>query len=220
MTNPALRLYVDAQFTSPYALSAFVALRQKRLAFEMIAVDLERAEQHGAAYAGLSLTRRVPLLVQGELALSESSAITEYLDEAFADVPLYPRDPVLRAKARQVQAWLRSDLLEIRQERSTQVVFYGVTAPPLSVQAARAADKLVDAARAFLAHGGAHLFGQWSIADVDLAMMLNRLAFNADPLPADLRDYAQRQWQHPAIQEWAQRQRPPLQTSSANPDTF
>jgi glutathione S-transferase len=220
LTHPALRLYVDAQFTSPYALSAFVALREKRLAFEMIPVDLESAEQHGAAYAGLSLTRRVPTLVRGELALSESSAITEYLDELFPQVPVYPQDPVLRAKARQIQAWLRSDLLAIRQERSTQVIFYGVPEPALSVDAALAVDKLIGAAQAFLAHGGAHLFGQWSIADVDLALMLNRLVFNADPLPDDLREYARRQWRHPAIQAWAQRSRPPLQPPSANPRAF
>lgn len=40
MTNPHLRLFVDAQFTSPYALSAFVALREKGLPFEIELVDL------------------------------------------------------------------------------------------------------------------------------------------------------------------------------------
>jgi glutathione S-transferase len=50
----------------------------------------------------------VPLLVDGGFSLSESSAITEYLDEVYPGAPLYPRDPQARARARQVQAWLRS----------------------------------------------------------------------------------------------------------------
>ncbi|MCK9798202.1 glutathione S-transferase [Pseudomonas chlororaphis] len=211
MTQPSpLRLYVDAQFTSPYALSVFVALRHKGLEFEVIPLDLEACEHQAPAYASLSLTRRVPTLVQGELALSESSAITEYLDEAFPGAALYPEDWVQRARARQVQAWLRSDLLPIRQERSTLVVFYGVKAGPLSPQAASAAQKLIEAAQALLVGNAEYLCGQWSIADVDLALMLNRLILNGDPVPPALVAYAQRQWQHPAVQEWVNLTRPPI----------
>jgi glutathione S-transferase len=40
--------------------------------------------------------------------------------------------------------------------------------------------------------------------------MLNRLIVNGDAVPADLVRYAQAQWQHPAIQQWVRRERPPL----------
>jgi glutathione S-transferase len=50
----------------------------------------------------------------------------------------------------------------------------------------------------------------WSIADVDLALMLNRLVLNGDPVPARLADYARRQWELPAVREWAAFERPPL----------
>ena len=205
-----LRLYVDAQFTSPYAMSAFVVLREKGLDFEMSTVDLDAAENQSAEYAGLSLTQRVPTLVQGDFALSESSAITEYLEDIFPQTPVYPKDPEHRAKARQVQAWIRSDLLPIRQERSTLVVFYGDKAGPLSTQAESATRKLFSAAQALLADSRDYLFGEWSIADVDLAVMLNRLILNGDLVPPALVDYAQRQWQRPSVQEWVNLQRPPL----------
>jgi hypothetical protein len=35
VNHSPLRLYVDAQFTSPYALSAFVVLREKGIDFEI-----------------------------------------------------------------------------------------------------------------------------------------------------------------------------------------
>lgn len=208
MPSPStLLLYVDPQYISPYAMSAFVALHEKGLSFEVVTVDLAAGAQHQPAYARQSLTQRVPTLVHGDFALSESSAIAEYVDEVFPGPPLYPADPRQRARARQVQAWLRSDLLALRQERTTEVVFYGPSDKPLSPAAQAAADKLCAAAGALLEHGGEHLFGQWSIADLDLALMLNRLVFNGDPLPERLADYARQQWQRPGVQRWLGRVR-------------
>ena len=73
-------LFVDAQYASPYALSAFVALTVKQVPFELRTVDLSAAAHHAPAYTELSLTRRVPTLVHDGFALSESSAIDEYAD--------------------------------------------------------------------------------------------------------------------------------------------
>ncbi|AXJ04794.1 glutathione S-transferase [Pseudomonas fluorescens] len=208
MNDSSLRLYVDAQFTSPYAMSCFVALREKGIEFEMSNLDLDKLENQASDYARLSLTQRVPTLVHGDFALSESSAITEYLEDVFPQTAVYPRHPQKRAAARQVQAWLRSDLLPIRQERSTLVVFYGQKYGPLSASAEAARQKLIDVAQWLLTDNPDYLFGEWSIADVDLALMLNRLILNGDTVPAQLEDYAQRQWQRPTVQEWINLKRP------------
>jgi glutathione S-transferase len=203
-------LYVDSQYTSPYAMSVFVGLKEKRIPFDVRTVDLEQAANHTDEYATQSLTERVPTLVDGEFALSESSAITEYLDEVYPGTALYPSDPKAKARARQVQAWLRSDLMPIRQERSTNVVFYQPSQQPLSPTAEVAARKLFKAAETLLAHNGEHLFGSWSIADVDLALMLNRLILNGDAVPSKLAGYARRQWQRSSVQEWVNQVRPEL----------
>lgn len=210
MTDARLRLYVDAQFISPYAMSAFVVLREKGIEFSMVPVDLDVGENHTQGYADLSLTQRVPTLVQGDFSLSESSAIAEYLEDRFPDLPVYPQGVQQRARARQLQAWLRSDLAALRGERSTLVVFYRQQAPALTADAELAAQKLIVAAQALLADGREYLFGQWSIADVDLALMLNRLILNGDPVPSSLVRYAQRQWQRPSVQEWVNLHRPAL----------
>jgi glutathione S-transferase len=208
----SLQLSIDADFMSPWAMSACVALREKGLAFELRKIDLDAGEQRQADYRTPSLTGRVPsLCVDGRFWLSESSAITEYLEERFAPpqfAALYPREIEQRARARQVQAWLRSDLLALRQERSTEVVFRGARCAPLSEAAQQAADKLVAGASQLLAHGGEHLFGAWCLADLDLAVMLQRLVQHGDPLPEALRGYAQRQWQRPTVAEWVGQPRP------------
>ena len=200
-----LTLYVDANFLSPYAMSAYIGLQEKGLSFSIARVDLGAREQHAPAYAAVSLTRRVPTLVHGDFRLSESSAITEYLDERFpapGHAALYPQALELRAHAREVQAWLRSDLAALRQERTTEVVFNGQQGKPLSDAAQAAATKLFAVATALLQHGGQNLFGTWSIVDADLALMLNRLVRNGDEVPAQLADYARLQWQRASVQAW------------------
>jgi glutathione S-transferase len=210
MPSPTLHLYADAQYASPYAMSVFVALQEKALDFDLSTVDLGKSENHQPGFAAKSLTRRVPTLVHDGFSLSESSAITEYLDETFPGVALYPADRRQRARARQVQAWLRSDLMPIRQERSTEVVFYGPTSTPLSAAAQFAAQKLFSMAEALLARDSTHLFGEWCIADVDLALMLNRLVLNGEPVPQRLVEYARHQWQRPSVKLWLALDRPPL----------
>jgi glutathione S-transferase len=202
-------LYVDSQFASPYAMSVFVALHEKGLSFDIATIDLAAKANHEPHFAATSLTRRVPTLVHDGFALSESSAIAEYLNEVFPGAPLYPTDPLDRARARQVQAWLRSDFIPIRQERSTEVVFYGRTQSPLSAEAQEAATKLFSAAESLLPASGENLFAQWCVADVDLALMLNRLVLNGDPVPERLTAYAKHQWQRPSVQLWVNQLRPP-----------
>lgn len=210
MSQRPLRLYVDSLFSSPYAMSVFVALREKGLAFDTVTLDLDAGQNQTADFIQRSLTQRVPTLEDGGFALSESSAITEYLDQVYPETRVYPADLQQRARARQVQAWLRSDLLPIRQERSTLVVFCGQRMPPLSPLAQAAAGKLISAAQALLAGEPEYLFGEWSIADVDLAVMLNRLILNGDAVPAELVAYTQRQWQRPSVREWVDLRRPVL----------
>lgn len=212
MTTSDLLLYVDGQFASPYAMSAFVALREKSLPFRLETVDLGAGANTRPPFARMSVTKRVPTLVHGDFHLSESSAICEYLEEAFpgSGGRLYPTDLRGRARAREVQAWLRSDLLALRMERSTEVVFYGTTAAPLSAQARAAVEKLFAAADRLIPKDGEYLCGEWCIADVDLALMLHRLVLHGDPVPERIAAYARHQWTRPSVQSWVRQARPPL----------
>lgn len=203
--NP-LTLFVDHQFTSPYAMSVYVSLREKGIPFVTERLDLGEQQHQQTAYRQQSLTARVPTLVHEGFALSESSAISEYLEEVFAPpafAALYPQDVQQRARARQVQAWLRSDLMPLRNERGTDTVFIQPTTTPLGA-AALTADKLFRVTEQLLPAGASHLFGDWCIADTDLALMLMRLIANGDAVPERLQTYATQQWQRPSVQHWVQ----------------
>jgi glutathione S-transferase len=213
-------LYGNTTWTSPYVLSCFVALREKGIAFDTKVVALDRGEQHDAGFARDSLTARVPALVDGDVTLSESSAIVEYLEDAYpapGHARVLPAGIRERARARQVMAWIRSDLMPIREERSAEWVFYphAELAPykPLSEAAQRAARKLFAAAEQLVPAGEGAMFGAWCVADTDLAMMLQRLVKCGDDVPARLRAYAAAQWERAAVREFCGQKRPVFRAS-------
>jgi glutathione S-transferase len=203
-----MRLYVDSNFTSPYAMSVFVSLRTKGLDFELKTIDLSTKQNLSSDYLLSSLTSRVPTFTDGQFSLSESSAIAEYLEDIKPTPSLYPANVQDLAKARQIQAWLRSDLMALREERSTEVIFYKPVSAGLTEAGKTAAQKLIQVASLLIDDGKMNVFDSWSIADTDLALMLNRLIFNGDSVPEGLKKYAEFQWQHPAIREWMALKRP------------
>lgn len=205
-----LQLYVDSNYASPWAMSCFVVLQEKLLAAELIPVDLGAAENKQSDFMKKSRTQRIPALVDGNLSLSESSAICEYLEDNFPAVPVYPQDKKTKALARQIQAWIRSDMMALRKERPTEAVFYRKQFAPLTNEALDAAQKLFSVVDTLLAAGSKHLFGEWCIADTEVALMLQRLLKHGDPLPAHLAAYADEQWQRPSAQLWINKQRPAL----------
>lgn len=209
MNDETLTLHIDGNWVSPYAMWAYVALKEKRLPFALKTVDLAAKQHHEAGYAHLTLTGKVPALLHDGFGLAESSAIIEYLEDVFpapAHPPLYPADPKQRARARQLQAWLRSDLAALREERPTTVIFRAPSDKPLSDAGRAAADKLVRVASSLVGEGADPLSGAWSIADTELATTLNRLVANGDPVPENLRRYVQAQWARPSVQAWLKRE--------------
>lgn len=198
-----MELYVDSDYSSPWAMTAFIALREKQCSFTLRTINLNASEQHQAGYVAQSLTARVPMLVDEGFSLSESTAIVEYLEERYPQPALYPFELHEKARARQIMAWIRSDLQALRQERSTRVLFYQETvAEPLSAHAQSAADKLIAVCQQLLGPNQSYVFAGWSLVDVELAVMLQRLLCNGDPIPEALAHYAQQQWQHPHVQAW------------------
>jgi len=200
MSQP-LTLFSDAFSISPYAMSCFVALEEKGLPYQLVKVGLHTGEHKKPDYK--ARTGRVPALQHGDFVLAESNAIAEYLDDAFPDAPrLFPQDVRDRATAREVLAWIRSDLMPIREERPTTSVFIQPVKRPLSEHARHSVRRLVAACEQLVKPGRATLFDAWCLADTDLSLMLQRLVVNGDELPPHLVDYANANWKRPSVARW------------------
>jgi maleylacetoacetate isomerase len=87
-------------FRSSASFRVRIALALKGLSYEYLPVHLVRNEQFNESYAAVSASRLVPLLVDGDAALTQSLAIIEYLDETHPQPPLLPSDSLGRARVR------------------------------------------------------------------------------------------------------------------------
>lgn len=86
-----------------FGAKAEIALREKGVAFELVMVPFAKGDRYEPRHPQVSRInpkRQVPVLVHGSLELFDSTLIFEYLEDAFPDPPLWPREVTGRAQAR------------------------------------------------------------------------------------------------------------------------
>ena len=93
-----MKLY--SYFRSSASYRVRIALALKGLQYDYVPVHLARNEQFASAFAALSDNSLVPVLQDGELVLSQSLAMIEYLNETHPSPPLLPADAAGRARVR------------------------------------------------------------------------------------------------------------------------
>jgi len=93
----AVPLKIIGSFVSPYVRKVLACLNLKGLEYE---VDPITPFFGNDEYQRLSPLRRIPVLIDGDFSVSDSSVICAYLDDAYPDRPLVPTRPRDRARAR------------------------------------------------------------------------------------------------------------------------
>jgi maleylacetoacetate isomerase len=104
-----MKLY--SYFRSSAAYRVRIGLALKGIAFETIAVNLVDGEQRNADFLSRNPQGLVPALEldEGSL-LTQSTAILEWLEESYPDPPLYPADPLERARCRALCQHIACDI--------------------------------------------------------------------------------------------------------------
>jgi glutathione S-transferase len=93
---------VIGSFVSPYVRKVLACMNLKGLAYE---VDPITPFFGNDEFERLSPLRRIPVLIDGDVTLSDSSVICAYLDEAYPAPPLLPTAPADRARARWLEEY-------------------------------------------------------------------------------------------------------------------
>ena len=94
-----------------------IALNLKGLDYEYIAVHLGNEAHLSTAYKALNPQGLVPSLVDGELVLTQTPAIIEWLEERHPAPPLLPSNPEDRARVRALAALVGCDIHPINNRR-------------------------------------------------------------------------------------------------------
>jgi glutathione S-transferase len=97
---PDLGLELYHGLASTCSKKVRLCLYEKSLPFVSHLLDLQKFEQHRPEYLKLNPKGVVPTLVHDGRPVVESSAIVEYLDDVFPEVPLRPADARGRAAVR------------------------------------------------------------------------------------------------------------------------
>jgi glutathione S-transferase len=98
---------IIGSFVSPYVRKVLACMKLKGLTYE---VDPITPFYGNDEFERLSPLRRIPVLVDGDFHVSDSSVICAYLDETCPGHPLFPAEPKDRARARWLEEFADSRL--------------------------------------------------------------------------------------------------------------
>src|ERR1700712_2748927 len=88
---------------SPYAQKVKIALREKAIAFEVVLPETLSTGRTDGPLVAANPRAEVPVLLDGDIRIFDSTIIMEYLEDRWPDPPLLPRTPEARAAARMIE---------------------------------------------------------------------------------------------------------------------
>jgi glutathione S-transferase len=197
-----LTLVLGDRSLSSWSFRAWLALRQLGLPFEEIRLRLDTPAFHERILK-YSPARRVPVLLDGELAIWETLAIGEYLDE-LTDGAAWPREREARARARSLAAEMHAGFAALREAWCFRAADTGLAAP-LSADALQdlaRIDAIWSGCRARKPAGGPWLFGPFSFADAMYAPVALRCRTYGAMLSAGARGYFETVVADPHVATW------------------
>jgi len=171
---------IIGSFLSPYVRKVLVFLHVKGIAYEIDPIIPFMGDDR---FTSLSPLRRIPVLIDDRVTLSDSSVICQYLEDRHPQPALYPRDVAARARARWLEEfadtrmgdvfiWRLFNQVAIRpfvwgEETDTELVAKTLAEDVPQIMAYLESELPADG----------FAFGELSIADVALACFFRNAAF-------------------------------------------
>lgn len=204
-----MQLYIGNKNYSSWSMRPWVLMTHAGIAFEEVKLRLsfDDGSAFKKALSAVTPAGRVPVLVDRDLSVWDTLAISEYLAERFPERRLWPDDVKQRAVARSVCAEMHAGFSALRThcpmniEASLREVGQRVLAEQPQVK--KDVERIVQMWSQLLEqHGGPFLFGRFTIADAYYAPVCMRLRTYGLPVPSHISAYLQRVCEVPAVQAW------------------
>jgi glutathione S-transferase len=188
----------------PFAQKVRVVLAEKELEYEKIFVDLRTGEhRQNAEFLKLNPYGKVPVLIDDEVVVYDSTIINEYLEEEYPHPSLMPEDSGGRARVRTLEDYCDNSFLP-----SAGFVQAELSKPQGEQDAERLQRYRNELSRglkrleAFLGGKEFLVEGQFSLADIAFVpalLILPRLGVDADPSLRGVNAWINRLKQRPSV---------------------
>lgn len=200
-----LKLVIGNKNYSSWSLRAWLFLRQSDIPFQEIRIPMftDTWKEQVARY---SPAGRVPVLLDSDFAVWDSTAIIQYVQEKFPDAVGWPTRSKARARARSISAEMHSGFLAVRDElpqniRARHPLKIQALSKRAQAQTARIISIWEDCRETF-AQDGPWLFGNFSVADVMYTPVALRFVTYGIPLSDVAARYVETVENLPTVKEW------------------
>ena len=178
---------IVGSFVSPYVRKVLACMNLKGLRYE---VDPITPFFGNEEFERLSPLRRIPLLIDGDFSVSDSSVICAYLEEAYPGCPLFPSEAKDRARARWFEEFADSRLGDLFiwglfYQKIVHPIVWGEAGDQARIE--KSLNQDIPAALDYLESelpADGFLFGEIGIADISIASFFRNGAyagFETDP---------------------------------------
>ena len=178
---------IIGSYVSPYVRKVLACLNVKGLTYEIDPITSFFANDD---FTRLSPLRRIPVLIDGDVTLCDSSVIAAYIDEAYPGPALLPPDPADRARARWLEEYADTRLGDLFiwglfYQKCVHHLVWGEPGDQERIEKTLSQDlpDALDYLETELPQAG-FLFGDIGIADISLATFFRNgvyAGFEADP---------------------------------------
>jgi glutathione S-transferase len=198
---PRTTLSLSSKNYSSWSLRGWLMAKLAGIEFDEVIVAPDDADAR-AEILLLSPSILVPCLNYRGTRVWDTLAIGEFLNEIAPKAGLLPKDQAMRAHCRSVCGEMHSGFVSLRQAlpMNIKAVF-----PHFKIWTKARGDIdriLVIWAECLQSYGGPFLFGKIGMADAMYAPVVSRFRTYGVKLDGELKSYAERIWDLPAMQEW------------------
>jgi glutathione S-transferase len=201
----ALKIVLGNQNYSSWSLRPWLVLKHLGVPFEEVVIPLDQPQTRQQILR-YSPSARVPVLLDGDLAVWDSLAICEYLHEKFPERHLWPADSRARTIARSVSAEMHSGFAALREDLPMK---FRESLPMTSFRAEVRRDierifEIWTQCRRRFGGGQPFLFGAFSIADAMYGPVVSRFRTYGVKLDGAPAEYVETMLAMPAMKDWLQ----------------
>lgn len=198
-----MRLVIANKLYSSWSLRPWMVLKVFDIPFQETVIPLRQPDTEARIRAH-SPTGKVPVLIDGEAVVWESTAIMAYLADRFPDKPIWPRERRALAQGLSIAAEMHAGFQTLRQRCPMNLGKRFITPPMSDALAADVAriEGIWRETRDRFGDSGPFLFGAFTAADAMFAPVVTRFDAYSLSVAAETRAYMEAMMAHPAFVAW------------------